>query len=102
MIANGSPQMHAIAAIRNIFDKLFPLFMMPPPQVRSGKPRFRCSSGQRKTFAHSCNLIESWDSVSGGHLSMMSADIAVDIGKAELSDEEVVRRIIEGERALFE
>ena len=33
---------------------------------------------------------------------MMSADIAVEIGKAELSDEEVVRRIIEGERALFE
>src|SRR5262245_49085015 len=33
---------------------------------------------------------------------MMSADIAVENGKTELSDEEVVRRIIEGERALFE
>jgi RNA polymerase sigma-70 factor (ECF subfamily) len=33
---------------------------------------------------------------------MKGADIAVETGNAGLSDEEVVRRIIEGERALFE
>src|SRR5215813_9580886 len=33
---------------------------------------------------------------------MKGADIAVETGNAGLGDEEVVRRIIEGERALFE
>jgi len=35
-------------------------------------------------------------------LLMVDADIAVETNHSELSDEEVVRRVIEGERALFE
>src|SRR5215467_10692101 len=35
-------------------------------------------------------------------MAMMGAEVLVDTAKASLSDEEVVRRVVNGERALFE
>src|SRR5690349_12941434 len=102
MIANGTPQIPEITAIKNIFDTPLTPFMIFPPQLRSGKSRVCCTFYERKIFGHSCNLIEGSDSVWMEVLLMMGAEIAVETANAGLSDEEVVRRVIEGDGALFE
>src|SRR5438034_10416603 len=53
MIANGSPQMLAIAAIKNIFEKPFKSFMNAPslcPLIRSGECELGYGFSRRKTF----------------------------------------------------
>src|SRR5262245_50633172 len=63
MITNGSPQMLAIAAIKNILEMPFRFFMTLPPLIRSGECEFRCGFEERKNRRIRCNLLEAWDSV---------------------------------------
>src|SRR5438094_9952227 len=66
MIANGSPQMLAIARIKNILETPFRSFMTAPPLcplIRSCECEFGYGFSARKTFRNGCNLLEAWDSV---------------------------------------
>src|SRR5438034_6395913 len=66
MIANGSPQMLAIAAIKNIFEKPFKSFMNAPslcPLIRSGECELGYGFSRRKTFRTGVTFFKAWDSV---------------------------------------
>jgi len=87
------------------FRKVSRLFHDLPPESRSRERDFRYDVRARKILETRCHLFEASDSVVLRLFNYMGIGIGrtgVEAANAVLTDEEVVRRVIEGEPALFE
>lgn len=97
-MANGNPEIVTIAAIQNIEVPLI-LFMTFPPLTQSGEELNGYKFRTRNIFMKKwCNAFEVYNSVWGS----MGDGIGLEVANVEISDEEIVKKVIGGDTALFE